>query len=50
MEYELIKAIVHGLNKKALEAHDPIWAMQYSQAAVNAANAYATLAAIRKGV
>jgi hypothetical protein len=49
MEYEQVKSVVNGLNLKAFETHDSVNALRLTQAALNAANAYATLAAIRKG-
>lgn len=44
-----MKEIVDGLTKKALAAQDPTDAMKFSQAALNAANSYATVKVVERG-
>lgn len=43
------KAVVDGLTMKALNHRDATEAMKFTQAALNAANAYCSLASLRKG-
>lgn len=50
MTYKEMQSLINDLNKKSLVAHDPNTAMKFSQAALNAANAYATMESIRRGV
>lgn len=49
MDFNQIKTTVNALNAKAVSAFDSTDALKWTQAASNAANAYATLKAIQKG-
>lgn len=47
MDYDKIKTVVDVLNDRATNAGDSTDALKWSQAALNAANAYCSLAALR---
>lgn len=49
MDFDKIKMIVDRLNDEAVDAKDSTDALRWTQAASNAANAYATLKAIQRG-
>ncbi len=49
MEFDQIKTTVDELNSKAVSAPDSTDALKWTQAASNAANAYATLKSIQRG-
>lgn len=49
MEFDQIKSIVDRLNTEAVNSNDSTDALRWTQAASNAANAYATLKAIQRG-
>ncbi len=47
--FEDVRNVVESLNAKAREAHDSTDALRWSQAALNAANAYCSLRSGHKG-
>ena len=49
MDFNKIKTVVDCLNDKAAEAGDSTDALRFSQAALNAANAYCSLKAFQMG-
>lgn len=49
MDFMIVKKTVDELNAKAVSGHDSTDALKWTQAALNAANAYATLKSIKQG-
>lgn len=49
MDFMTVKTTVDELNVKAVSSHDSTDALKWTQAALNAANAYATLKSIQRG-
>lgn len=49
MDFDKIKMIVDKLNDEAVDSNNSTNALRWTQAASNAANAYATLKAIQRG-
>lgn len=49
MDFEIVKKTVDHLNDQAVSGKDATDALKWTQAALNAANAYATLKSIQRG-
>jgi len=50
MDYKEAETVVCNLNTKAERSHDATEALKFSQAALNAANAYCSLRVYQRGV